>query len=49
MVIARLTALAERDIKAGDDSMFVLSRRPDGSFDASTVIVDAPPWVGYGG
>jgi hypothetical protein len=49
MVIARLTALAERDLKAGDDSMFVLSRRPDGSFDASTVIVDAPPWVGYGG
>lgn len=49
MVIARLTTLAQRDLKAGDDSMFVLSRRPDGSFDASTVIIDAPPWVGYGG
>ncbi|HEX8237654.1 MAG TPA: PQQ-binding-like beta-propeller repeat protein [Abditibacteriaceae bacterium] len=49
MVIARLTALSQRGLKTGDDSMFVLSRRPDGSFDASTVIVDAPPWVGYGG
>jgi hypothetical protein len=49
MVIARLTALAERNLKVGGDSMFVLSRRADGSFDASTVIVDAPPWVGYGG
>jgi outer membrane protein assembly factor BamB len=49
MPIARLNTIGVADLRRGADAMLVLKRRNDGSFEASTVIIDAPPWVGYGG
>jgi hypothetical protein len=48
MVTARLVAQPRIALKRGDAGMFVLNRHADGRFDLSAVIVDAPPWVGYG-
>jgi hypothetical protein len=48
MPIARLETIAAAQLQPGRDAMFVLSRRADGSFQTSTIILDASPWVGYG-
>jgi hypothetical protein len=49
MPIARLDAIRPGDLKPGRQVMLVLSRRPDGRFQTSHVILDAAPYVGYGG
>ena len=48
LIVARLETIAPTDLKAGDQTMLVLTRRPNGSFSTDTVIQDAPPFVGYG-
>jgi hypothetical protein len=49
MPVARLETISTAGLKAGGSAMLVLSRRKDGSFTASTVILNASPFVGYGG
>lgn len=49
MPIARLVSIASSDLKPGAQVMLVLSRRKDGSFETTQIILDASPWVGYGG
>ncbi len=49
MPIARLEKISAGDLKPGRSAMLVLSRLPDGRFQASTVVLDASPYVGYGG
>jgi hypothetical protein len=49
MPIARLDNIDTSTIRTGQEAMFVLSRRNDGRFETATVILDASPWVGYGG
>jgi hypothetical protein len=49
MPVARLEPIRASDLKSGTQAMLVLTRRPDGSFVATHVILDASPWVGYGG
>lgn len=49
MPVARLEPIQKSDLKPGSQGMFVLTRRPDGSFAATHIILDASPWVGYGG
>ncbi len=49
MPIVELSPATTRDLKVGDDAMFVLSRQSDDSFVASEIVLNASPWVGYGG
>jgi hypothetical protein len=49
MPIATLKTLSAADIKPGERGMFVLSRNADGGFTLGTIVLDASPWVGYGG
>jgi hypothetical protein len=49
MPIARLDNVDTSQIRTGQEAMFVLSRRNDGGFETATIILDASPWVGYGG
>lgn len=49
MPVVRLEKITEGDLKPGAQVMLVLSRRPDGSFQTTTVVINASPWVGYGG
>jgi len=49
MITARLVPVRPSDVRAGSSAMLVLSRLPDGRFSASSVVLDASPWVGYGG
>lgn len=49
MPIARLDTLTANALRPGQEAMFVLSRHKNGSFDSSTIILNASPWVGYGG
>lgn len=49
MPICRLELVHASDLKPGAQVMLVLSRRPDNTFDTDTVVLDASPFVGYGG
>jgi hypothetical protein len=49
MPIAQLVRIKEGDLKPKSRGMLVLQRGDDGKFTATTVILDASPWVGYGG
>ena len=49
MPIVELTPATKRDLANGRDAMFVLSRQSDSSFVASEIVLNASPWVGYGG
>ncbi|MBV9863718.1 MAG: hypothetical protein JO316_00055 [Abitibacteriaceae bacterium] len=49
MPIARLNTITLNALHPGQEAMFVLSRHKDSSFETSTIILDASPWVGYGG
>lgn len=49
MPVARLLPLTRRDLKPGSQAMLVLSRDDRGGFRVSHIILDASPWVGYGG
>lgn len=49
MIVAQLFTATRRDLKPGTNALFVLSRRPDGSFETSDIVLNASPWVGYGG
>lgn len=49
MAIARLTPIKLSDLKSGAQAMLVLERADGDRFICGHVIVDASPWVGYGG
>ena len=50
MPFARLLTIEKNDVKPGSQGMFVLERDPaTGGFMAKAVILNASPWVGYGG
>ena len=49
MPTARLDSINRSGIKPGADAMLVLKRAKGGGFVAETVIINASPWVGYGG
>ncbi len=49
MPVVRLETISRTELKSGKQAMLILSRNAYGAFTASTVILDASPWVGYGG
>ncbi|MDX1931366.1 MAG: hypothetical protein SFU56_02055 [Capsulimonadales bacterium] len=49
IAIARLDRVSEAELTVGTPVMMVLSSGKDDTFEASHIIVDASPWVGYGG
>jgi hypothetical protein len=49
MAVARLDKIEKSDIKPGKQVMMVLTRTKEDTFETSNIILDASPWVGYGG
>jgi hypothetical protein len=48
LIISRLTRAGRSEVKPGAEAMFVLKPKPGGGFEASAVVLNASPWVGYG-
>lgn len=49
MPTARLEPVRLSDVTTGSQAMIVLTRASDGRFHCTHLILDASPWVGYGG
>ncbi len=49
MPVVNLQTIPLAALKPGTEAMFVLSRNPNGGFKTSAIVLDASPWVGYGG
>jgi hypothetical protein len=49
MPSARLQTIRSADVRPGKQAMLVLKRRAGGGFQATTIVLDASPFVGYGG
>lgn len=48
LIVARLTPVGRAALKPGSEAMFVLKPIRAGGFEASQVVLNASPWVGYG-
>ncbi len=49
IIVARLSPAIKKDMAPGQSAMFTLVRTPKGGWSAVYVVINASPWVGYGG
>jgi hypothetical protein len=48
LLVVRIVPVKASALAAGQEAMLVLKKGLNGGFDADTIIIDAPPFVGYG-